>query len=390
MSGPRVLVIGQGPAGLAAASLLAGDADVTIVANSQGSLGFFSATLDFRSLDGRGGAVEDPYRAWEDEGRGPAGLLTAVGWKRIWGRYLDLLREVGIPYPHTLPEKNTWVISASGAPRRTYLAPDWLLALPEPEPIAFLEIPGLPDTPSHWLSANFEASTGLRASTASLADLAEPWDVMRWAGYLDRPEGIERLLTSLNAVTGVSRDLPWVMPGVLGIRNTERLLERCRHEGFRLYEMASVPPSVAGVRLDERWRAHLRRQGVRWRSARVIRIGEGRAELRDGSELPFDALVRATGGILGGGIAVRSDFVAVDMLTGEELGKVMEGVPASFGLSRDEPLAAGADVGGSDPARWGDGMAHVLATAYLAASAVRKRLGLGALEDDEEMTRNGK
>ncbi len=379
---PRVLVIGQGPAGLTVASLLAHLADVTIVSASQGTLGLFSATLDFMGRDRSGRPAEDPYAAWAD---GTAGLGEAAGtadWPSLWGWLARVLREAGIPYPAEPPSRNSWVISASGTPRPTYLVPGWVLSMGRPSGLVFLGMPGLSDTPAPYLAHRYSAATGRETLVAELDDLAEPWDVMRWAGYLDRPEGMERFLRAVRGVRA-PRDLPWVMPGILGIRKTEEILDRLADDGIRLLEMTSVPPAVAGVRLDERWRAFLRARGVMRKSGRVVRLETGKAHLADGTELRFDGVIRATGGVLGGGLRLRSDFVAVDDLTGQELGPVRDATTlARLGIA--DVTAAGADRGGMDPAREGCGMGAVLLTAYQAARTLQKRLGLGPLPPDME------
>lgn len=394
MRRPKILVIGRGPAGLVAASLLAPQAEITVVADAAGSLGLFSATLDFWGRDVSGAPVDDPFEVPKYTVTGPAARLDRSRWQGVWQWFARLLREAGVPYPTALPKHNTWVVSASGVPRRTFLVPSWLLTMDGPAPVAFIGLPGLLDTPPAWLARRYGKATGQETVSYTLDGLTRPWDVMRWAGYLDRADGEEQLVRALLTLKGPSRDLPWVMPGILGIRNTERIQSRLRDEGIRLAEMAAVPPAVAGVRLDERWRAHLRGAGVMWRSGRVVHLGERSARLADGAEIPFDDAVRATGGILGGGIRVHSDFTAIDTLTGREIGKVPRGAAASFGLS-DEILetaqvaAAGQDVGGTDSAREENGIGTVLATAYLAAEKVRRRLGLDPLGPDEEMQTHG-
>lgn len=385
-----LLVVGQGPAGLAVASLLRDVMDVSVVANGASSLTLWSGCWDFGSRLESGAPTRDPLLAWAHKPAShPGRTLSPADWDAIWHTFQSLWGSAGIPTSFT--PQNRYVLSARGTLRLTYAVPEWLYVTESPRPLALVEIPGVPDAAMDYVAASYHATTGIQPRVLTLPRPPLPLDSpLRWAAWLDHEDGRHWLMTALPAAGFDRGNDTLVFPGLLGIERTDEVLADLENRvGIQARELTTIPPAVSGMRFHARWRSWLIQEGVRFLPASVSRLQDGEAHLAKGAPLPFDAAVLATGGVLGGGLLRRSDGTVWDTARGtpEEVGDLVHDFAAGvrpgdpFGGIADRIWVVGRQRGGCDPEWEQDGGGTVLASAYETARAIRAQLHLPALSD---------
>jgi glycerol-3-phosphate dehydrogenase subunit B len=367
-------VIGRGPAGLLAASLLAHDGvEVRIVADGEGSLALWSGDLSF-------GASETAWPSY------PVAAPASSWWgwidqlARIW-------RDAEIPVaplPDRAAEQRPFPLTLTplGHLRPTLVRPTWLFATATPCPIILVDLDGLPDAIGPAQATCYRDETH---ETVALVTLPRPpqwrpaWGALRYAAWLDRPEGRDWLAHQLaRAIQPLPPDAPVLLPGVLGVVHVEEALTRAAEAiGRPVLERPIVTPSVQGIRVRERWERYLRAHGVVFETGHVTRVAPREVELSDGRRWRDDLVIVATGGVLGGGLEVMVSGAVLDAVTGEEIARCAEPAELDF-IGRREPavapgvLAVGRQLGGWNPNRDHNGGAMVVATVIHALALARE------------------
>lgn len=395
MSGGRlpVIVVGEGPAGLFAASLLALLAHpVVVVAETAGTLELWDGHLDFRSwTDEERRPVTDPWAWWARYGPGHFAAGDDLGrWRRLWAFQGALFRELGVSGETAPPRQNRWLLTPLGDVRPAFRLTAWQYGMEEPEPVTVVGVEGFWDFVPTVVAEHYRRVTGLRAESVLLPRPREwepSWQALRWATYLDRPEGRSWLVESVSASLGPARAPgPLLFPQILGLDTAERLMALlAQTTGRPVGEVGLVAPAVGGVRLARRWRRWLAQRGVATVRGRVAGVQAGRVALDDGRVLPARHVILATGGLLGGGLVLEPAGTVREPVSGVVVGTVADGVPprtvARWGVPQDvgEMSAAGRLVVGCDPDWDGDGGAVALWTAAAAVErAVPESGGLAA------------
>lgn len=373
MTGPGAVVIGQGPAGLLTASILSqAGFSVTVVADGEGSLPLWSATFDFVNFDAGGRPVADPFEVpdlWP-------GSWPQDAWRVGWSWLGRLLGRIGVSYRPAA--RNRWAITLGGQLKPVYLAPDWLYATERPGPVWMVGLAGLPDAASPATAERYRASSGSLARYDRL-DPPPPWrpfwSAVHWAGYLETDAGRGWLTETLRRTAGeVDPAWPLVMPAVLGIDRVETVVAGLVEALKRpVGEVLWVPPALAGIRLRDRWRRWLRTRGVVFTRGHVTAVAESRVHTADGRRLEAEAVVLATGGLLGGGLVLDGEGRLLDSARGTEVawgGAVEELGAVGVGLRVSGVLGvAGRQVGG-DLDRFGCGGGLALYSAVEASRLI--------------------
>lgn len=373
MTARRATVVGQGPAGLLTASILSqAGLRVTVVADGEGTLPLWPGTFDFVNFDAAGRAVENPWKVptlWP-------GDWPEDAW-RVWWAWLGRLFErIGVSYRGGA--QNRWMLGASGRPKPVYLAPSWLYTTERPGPIWLVGQEGLQDSAGPVLAERYRTLTGEPARYDRLD--APPasrsfWSAIHWAGYFESDEGRSWLADALaRRAQEVDPGWPLIMPAILGIDRVEAVLDGLARDLERpVGECGWVPPALGGVRLRDRWRRRLRNEGVWFVNGHVVGLDESRLRLADGRVIEGEAVILATGGLVGGGLVLDGDGRLFDSARGAEepWGGAIEELPAAgVGLRAGGTVAvAGRQVGG-DVDRYGFGGALVLYSAVEAARQV--------------------
>ena len=225
------------------------------------------------------------------------------------------------------------------------------------------------------------------------------------AGQFDNGNLSEWLVTTLR--NRVEADERIGVPAVLGLRRADEIWRKLEERLERkVFEVATLPPSIPGIRLFDALTDALRAGGARIvLGVRVVgaRTTGGRIEAVDVAQAtgtvshPAGAVVLASGGFASGGLELDSFGVTRDTVFGLPL----IGVPtdrvrfapgyfdaqplASAGLGTDDSLrpvdahdtpvytnlyAAGAILGGAVPWKETSGTGISIATGYAAAGAI--------------------
>ncbi|WP_298211560.1 hypothetical protein [Ferrimicrobium sp.] len=369
MSSKTAIVVGRGPAGMLSTSyLLQRGYQVTVLAESDGSLGMWPGDFSF-------GRTTDAFQAFPIE-------LSSAEWSQAFGELVALYRSFGVTLVLPQAQDIPHTVTAIGNMRPTFATPNWQYASSEPESLVFVGIDGLADSIVGAQAATYRRRSGCEAYEVSLSrppGWDSSWGTIRFAAYLDGDAGASWLAATLReALRGVPSGIPVVLPQVIGLEHTEKLLTQLSEVGKRsVSEFPLLSPSIGGVRVRDRWERLLRQQGVRFVSGRVREVQPvPRALLTDGRSFEADCLLLASGGVLGGGMQVTVDGAIVDELVNREVGRMdhLDALDAHGHREIDclgggRVLAVGRAMGGWNPNRDHNGGAMLLAT-------VRTALGM--------------
>lgn len=385
----RVLVVGQGPAGMLAADWLSQlGREVVLVSSSEGSLPLWSGCWDFRNYDATGMPVADPWAWWaEPSGRPFAQAWGLDQWQRWWRALIRTWNRLGMDLNERPPSQNRWILTPSGRVRPAFLCPPWLWTAAL-EPAVLVGLDGLLDEPLAWMSHRFPDRWQHEVEVIRLGRpeaWRRHWTSLAWASFFDREEGEEWLLRALQPYRGrLAQGRPLVFPEVLGTAIGDGIRPRIAEElKTPVFEYSMMVPAVGGLRMRDHWRRHLKHAGVQFRHGQVTHIldrGLG-VGLEDGERIEAEKVILATGGILGGGFVLMPDGRMQNSASGEGVAWPgdLNDLPR-WGIGRTTGhgvLVVGRTVGGSDPDRSGDGGALNL---WSVAQALTDIVGEGPIE----------
>ncbi|MCI2976284.1 MAG: hypothetical protein MP439_09445 [Ferrimicrobium sp.] len=368
----NAVVIGCGPAGLLGASLLRRRGfEVTVIADGQGTLAMWSG--DFSFIRTQGAFNEFPIQR------------SLTEWLAAFDEVAELFSSFGVALQRFDGKAIAHTVTATGNLRPTFLVPSWQYASLEPEDLIIVGVDGLADSIVEAQAANYRGKTGCRAIEVRLPrppGWDQSWGALRFASYLDSDAGgawlCQELIASLRSCPP---DLEVVLPQIVGLERTTHLLDRLVEEGQRrMREFSLLSPSVGGVRILDRWKQWLRRQGVHFISGHVVKIAPtATVTTADGRSFAGDYVLLATGGVLGGGFRVTVDGLIIDELVNREVGR-MDSVEDLDRVGHDKidclgsgrVLAIGRALGGWNPNRDHNGGAMVVGSVRMALGMIEE------------------
>jgi glycerol-3-phosphate dehydrogenase subunit B len=418
-----VVVIGAGLAGMSAATRLAeGGAKVCVVAQGPGSMNLSPVTVDV--LGFAPGLVTDPGAALGRLAGEQPGHPYAIAGPEAVSRALEwfLAGLGGYPYTGGLGA-NLLLPSAVGSLRPSAAVPETMAAgdLRRGGRFAVVGFRALKDFYPHYLADNLQRAVPGVVARGIVVDppMGGEADVSP-LGFARRFEDTEFHKALLAALDGqLEAGESFGFPAVLGLDGAAQFHAELQDVlGAAVFEIPTLPPSVAGLRVFRLLKARILRAGGRVTfGARVAGteaggpgacLGAGAAVGRVGAvsiesaghptALPARWFVLATGGFASGGFELDSS----GSVTERVFGLPLSGVPADRGerfsaaafgphpIARagiatdpglrpvdaagrriyDNVLVAGAALAGADPVkeRSGDGIA--LATGHRAAELI--------------------
>lgn len=338
-----VVVIGAGLAGLTAALRLAeSGAAVTLVAKGHASTHWGSGGIDVAAPHGSQtpaqgvaqlAALDDhPYRF----------LATDTGPAVDW--VLERLAVSGLPYVGTLETPIRRVPTAIGGTRRAAIVPGAQSAALRPwEPDEVLVVAGpggfkdfwpaaIADSlgrESVWVGADRPARVvGIAVELPGLRD-RNNLNALELAHQLDDParrrDVLDRFATAIGkAAEGRAGRV--ALPAIVGLdHHAEAWAEACERLPLEPFEIPLVPPSIPGMRLWRAMRERIRAAGGRIQVGEAVHAIEsehGRVvavEMEAATRthrIRTNAVVLATGGIMGGGLIGTGDGRLIEPLLG--------------------------------------------------------------------------
>lgn len=361
----RVVVIGAGLAGLVSAIRLAeAGQSVVLISKGIGGLPLSTGTVDVLGYRGAD-LVDDPIAECCRVEVGHPYATIGAARVRAGVQYLAELA------PDLLvgdPSRNVLLPTAVGALRPTALVPPSMAA-------------GIPRAGAHWLLVGLRClkdfSPALVAGNlnrtilpgggrlfvrSAMVDLpvrdgeADPTGVVV-ARAVDRPEFRERLVAELRPHLAEAEAVG--LPAVLGLKEPGAWREIRDALGKEVFEIALVPPSVPGLRLNDRLVALASQAGVRRvDGVRVIGLEAdgglvtGVRTAAAGRERSYaaDAVVYAAGGFESGTLFMDSHYQVHETVFGlplAGLGDVDELVTCDYWGDRQDVFTIGVAVDAS-------------------------------------------
>lgn len=415
-----VIVIGAGLSGLAAANYLSDQGvRVGVIAKGGGYLHFTSGSVDVLGRMAGGEPGSNPLESVDHLiGQSPHHPYALAGRDHLRGglqQFQRMMAEAGLPFVGD-EQGNLTLPTAIGSTRSTYLAPATMASgsMRESSPMLIVGFRGFRDFYPPYLAANLSriAAFPVRHVYLDVPSFRDrrhllSLDVARGLDDAPTRQEIARLLTSrLGNAARVG------FPAVLGL---DPQVEAFRHLsaliGRPLFEISTLPPSVAGIRINAALRRRLLRGGTR------VEIGfwvQGRLDGNRAAEILVDsaggaishtaeAFVLATGGTGGGGISARHDgslhesvfglpvegsgdrsswyhprFLGPDpqpiSLSGIPVNERLQPLLAS-GAAVENVFVTASNLPHWDPVHEGSGEGVALATAHKAAAEILHMLG---------------
>jgi glycerol-3-phosphate dehydrogenase subunit B len=410
------VVVGAGLAGLTAALRLAEEGkSVLVLAKGIGATHLAPPTIDVLGYSG-GEPVMSPARGLAAlEESSPDHPYARVGGETVaaalaWCKQAlpELAYTGGLDANHLLP-------TAAGVAKPVAVAPGTMAGgdLRSGGRIAIVGLRGLKDFYARYLADNLREAARARGVDVLVRSVElEPQlngerDVggVGFATRFERPEFRDEIVRKLRTILAPGERAG--LPAVLGRRNADRI-HRELEERLRttVFEIATLPPSIPGMRLFDALTGALRRAGGRLIVGdRVVGAATngGRIEAVIAQtaarrvEYRARSFVLATGGFATGGLELDSAWAVRETV----LGLPVAGVPppgsprflpgyfdrhplGRAGLAVDERMrpigsngpvyenlhAAGATLAGAEPWREGSGNGISLATGFAAARAI--------------------
>jgi glycerol-3-phosphate dehydrogenase subunit B len=418
-------IVGTGMAGMSAALFAARRGLSTALVGRTGEIIFATGLLDLLGVH----PVEEG-RTWEDPWAGIAALvrdlpqhpyarLATEAIRSAFDEVLGFLEESGLPYCGR-PDRNVAVVTSLGTLKTTYRAPlsCWagIEAREGRRPCLIADIQGLKGFSARQIAETAgKAWPGLKTARLVLPALQGAGELFpeRLARSLEldthRQTLTEALRPHLEGVQAVG------LPAVLGVSRPAAVRAAIEARlGLPVFEIPTMPPGVAGLRLKEAFERGLAGQGVMlFLENRVFRAAgspAGAFQLEAGRAAPevtihANAVILATGRFMGGGLAAdrhrvreplfdlpvhqpgeRDEWHRTEFLDprGHPVNRAGIEVDASFrplaGLGRaafPQLFAAGSILAHQDWMRMKCGSGLAMATAWAAVAHAQRLLGRG-------------
>ena len=322
-----VIIIGGGLSGLTAGITLAeAGKDVALVSAGQSTLHFGSGSLNLLGCDEKGNDVHKPLDSIKAlNSKHPYNKLEDVSG--LAGVAKQLLERAGIATTGDA-NANHWRITPIGGLMPTWLSLNGMATIDDPNAItwkrvALVNIVNYLDFPTKFLAAglcNMGAEVDVKAFTVpELQELRKSPTEMRStniAKVIERNDIIEKVADAINNEVGDGYDMV-LLPAVLGIDKSEKSDKLLELINTPAHFVATLPPSVPGVRMQ----ALLRRRfaalgGTFFPGDQVVEgVFDGnvlkcvKTAKLEGSVLEADNFILATGSFMSRGLVADYNHI---------------------------------------------------------------------------------
>ena len=268
----RLMVIGAGMAGMAAALFAARRGIATVQVGLTGETLYASGLFDlYGRSPGSQTLIDDPWQGLkqlrQDHPRHPFCRVSDHQIRSAMDLLTGFLDEAGHPY-RGYPDKNARVITPVGTIKRTFRVPAtmWagVTALETKAPCLIVDIRGLRGFSAKQIVSTLKPSwPGLKAASVDL-----PWENRTGPKYaeqiargLEVDRGRRELAEAIAPHLGPARAVG--LPAILAIHDCETAgLALGQMLGVPVFEIHTMPPAISGVRLKEAFDARMPALGV--------------------------------------------------------------------------------------------------------------------------------
>ena len=329
------IIIGGGLSGLAAGIELSRKGQkCLIVSSGQSALHFFSGSLELY------GNSTEPFKAMESLGpEHPYSLIGLENVKRLAERVKPFFKEVGIELKGE-DGLNHWRITPLGVTKPAWLTLDEYATIPSDghmpwKKVAILNIDGFLDFHTSYIAAGLEAKgveTVVRGiSMPELEKLRQNPTEMRSTNISKTLVG-DRINTLAARINEHAKDVDAVlMPAVVGLTGCSDVVRLKEKIDRPLHFIATLPPSVPGIRLQMMLKKHFQKVGGTYMLGDSVTGGgfeNGRLKYittQNHADVKFEAdnFIIATGSFFSKGLVsdingVREPVFGLDIKSAEE------------------------------------------------------------------------
>ena len=322
------IIIGGGLAGLVSAIRLQENGqNCAIVSTGQSALHFSSGSFDLLGSLPDGEEVLNPLDAISRlDASHPYSLIGVDAIARYDKEFPELAKRAGVGLTGSAT-RNHYHFTPMGKMKRTWLTLVDFITLESPEElpwknIAIINFPGFLDFYTKFIADELEKQ-GAKCKLASVSLpfieklRANPTEMRsaNIARVFDKTEHIDALI---NKISDFCKDADVVvMPAVFGLSSNEPLTYLKNHLNKPLCSLATMPPSVPGIRMQQQLVHYFIRQGGTFMLGDTVE----RADVENGkvkavytvnhSDIPLcaDNFILATGSFFSRGIIARPDSV---------------------------------------------------------------------------------
>ena len=403
------IIIGGGLSGLTAGIELSRKGQkCLIVSSGQSALHFFSGSLE---LYGNG---TEPFKTMESLGpEHPYSMIGLENVKRLAERVKPFFKEVGIELKGE-DGLNHWRITPLGVTKPAWLTLDEYATIPSDgqmpwKKVAILNIDGFLDFHTSYIAAGLEAKgveTVVRGiSMPELEKLRQNPTEMRSTNISKTLVG-DRINTLAARINEHAKDVDAVlMPAVVGLTGCSDVVRLKEKIDRPLHFIATLPPSVPGIRLQMMLKKHFQKVGGTYMLGDSVTGGgfeNGRLKYittQNHADVKFEAdnFIIATGSFFSKGLVsdingVREPVFGLDVRSAEErsdwyrrnlfesqpymnFGVVADSCfhPTLNGLPVENMYAAGSVLGGCNSMKDGSGAGVAILSSLHVASLILNR-----------------
>ena len=274
-----LMVIGSGFAGMAAALFAANRGLSVALTGSTGGIDFSTGLIDLMAVHPtqEGRCRDDPWGAREAvikaDANHPYGLVSREDTGQAIDEFCTFLAEQSLPYTG-YADKNARILTPLGTTKPTFKIPlsAWgcVQAMEQKAPTLIVDFDGLKGFSGRQIIENQKQTwPGLTTATVDFPGCGGELYPEHLAWSLADPARREELARS---VTPHAQNVDCIgFPAILGLKNPMLVIEHLQElTGKKIFEIPTLPPSIAGTRLRSAFDRGLPPKGVRTFSQKMV------------------------------------------------------------------------------------------------------------------------